>query len=69
MAKFSNFMFSVPNLPKGVYLDLKAIAAQFNLDHQQMVILGVLCVKEMNKLNRQKLIDLVKSLGGTHDAT
>lgn len=66
MAKFNNFMFSVPSLPKLVYSDLKTMAARFGLDHYQMVILGVMAIKTLSKLDRGSLEELVKQLGGMY---
>jgi len=67
MGKFNNFMFSVPNLPRTVYSELKALAARFDLDHHQMVILGVMAIKRLNTADKEGLAELVKQVGGMYE--
>ena len=62
MAKFNNFMFSVPNLPRPVYDNVKVIAEKLNLSHQQIVILGVAAIMKLSWVNKAALDELVKSL-------
>ena len=62
MAKYNNFMFSVPNLPRPVYDNVKRIGEKLNLSHQQIVILGVAAIMKLSWVDKAALDDLVKSL-------
>ena len=62
MAKYNNFMFSVPNLPKTVYDNVKTIAGKLNFSHQQVVILGVAAIMVLSRVDKAALDLLVEKL-------
>ncbi len=62
MAKYNNFMFSVPNLPRPVYDNVKRIGEKLSLSHQQIVILGVAAIMKLSWVDKAALDELVKSL-------
>ena len=62
MAKYNNFMFSVPNLPKPVYDNVKVIAEKLNFSHQQVVILGVAAIMKLSRVDKAALNLLVEKM-------
>ncbi|KKK71311.1 hypothetical protein LCGC14_2915170 [marine sediment metagenome] len=61
-----NYMFSVPNLPRPIYDRLKAIAADLDFTHQQMVILGVLAMRKLSSIDQPALDALIKQVSGMY---
>ena len=64
MAKYNNFMFSVPNLPRPVYDNLKVIAEKLGLSHQEIVILGVAAIMVLSRTDKAALDSMVAKLSG-----
>ena len=64
MAKYNNFMFSVPNLPRPVYDNLKVMAEKLHLSHQEIVILGVAAIMALSRLDKPALDLMVAKLNG-----
>ena len=62
--KFNNFMFSVPNLPRPVYDNLKVMAEKLNLSHQEIVILGVAAIMVLSRTDKATLDSMVAKLSG-----
>ena len=64
MAGKMNYMFSVPNLPKPIYIRLRDIARELDISHQQMVVLGVLAIRKLSSIDEPALDDLVRKVRG-----
>ena len=64
MAKYNNFMFSVPNLPRPVYDNLKVMSEKLNLSHQEIVILGVAAIMVLSRTDKAALDSMVAKLSG-----
>ena len=64
VAKYNNFMFSVPNLPRPVYDNVRAIAEKLGLSHQEIVILGVAAIMALSRIDKPALDSLVDKVSG-----